>query len=61
YYCKKIFNFKNFDDLSRIFENTYNFNFYIVGEDFLFAWCKEETVFGAGAAKKWVKCLQENW
>ncbi|MFL1509686.1 hypothetical protein ACJOXN_02120 [Acinetobacter baumannii] len=61
YYCKKIFNFKNFDDLSRIFVNTYNFNFYIVGEDFLFAWCKEETVFGAGAAKKWVKCLQENW
>ena len=61
YYCRKIFKFNSFDDLSRIFENTYNFNFYIAGGDFLFVWCKEETIFGAGVAENWVKCLQSNW
>ncbi|MFW1734013.1 hypothetical protein ACG94V_17025 [Acinetobacter sp. ULE_I001] len=61
YYCRKIFKFKSFDDLSKIFENTYNFNFYIVGGDFLFVWCKEETIFGVGAAENWIKSLQDNW
>ncbi|WP_180101942.1 hypothetical protein [Acinetobacter sp. YH12126] len=61
YYSRKMFEFSSFDDLSRVFENTYNFNFYIVGEDFLFVWCKEETIFGAGLAESWIKSLQNNW
>ena len=31
--------------------------FYIVGGDFLFVWCKEETIFGVGAAENWIKIL----
>lgn len=46
--------------MSKNFENTYNFNFYIFGEDSLFTWCKEETIFGAGVAENWINNLQDS-
>lgn len=63
YYSKRLFEFKKIKELSNVLDNSYNFDFLIVGEsyNFLLYWSTDEVLIGMGEAKEWVKLIETGW